>query len=136
MGITSASEFDRAVRGETLRVAAASKWLKSKQEVYMESRRSESLYRAVLAGFLACTGASPLSGGPPARIHDDLQYSQAFVLAGNTHPLLASAVDQGEVEGSFPLPRIAIHFKMTAAQQTELNRFCLLYTSPSPRDCS
>jgi subtilase family serine protease len=97
----------------------------------MESKRSESLHRAVLAGFLACTGASPLSGGPPARIHDDLQNGQAFVLAGNAHPLIASAVDQGEVEGSFPLPRIAIHFKMTAAQQTELNRLLDAQQEPS-----
>jgi subtilase family serine protease len=43
------------------------------------------------------------------------------VLRGNVHPLPVSAVDEGQVEGSFPLPRISIHFSLTTAQQADLD---------------
>ena len=82
-----------------------------------------SLTGSTLWSVLACllVAASPLAAGPPNRIHADLQNRQTFGLTGNIHPRLASAADQGEVEGSFPLPWIAMHFKMTAAQQADLD---------------
>jgi subtilase family serine protease len=48
-------------------------------------------------------------------------WSSSSVLRGNVHPLPASAVDQGQAEGSLRLPRIAIHFRMTPAQQADLD---------------
>jgi hypothetical protein len=75
--------------------------------------------RVVLTFFVAA--ASSLAAGPPARIHADLQDRQTFVLRGNTRRQLKDAVDQGAVDPSLALPRIAIHFKLTAAQQADLD---------------
>ncbi len=62
------------------------------------------------------------AAGPPSRIPGRVEGVRTFVLSGNTHPLIESAADQGEVEGTFPLPRITIHFQMTPAQRADLDR--------------
>ncbi len=76
--------------------------------------------RAVLAGLLAVM--TTLYAEPPSRIHADIQGRQAFRLRGNVHPLLASAEDEGQVSDTLALPRITIHFALSPAQQTDLDR--------------
>ncbi|HEY1206350.1 MAG TPA: protease pro-enzyme activation domain-containing protein [Bryobacteraceae bacterium] len=95
----------------------------------MELQRSNSLQPAVLAGLLAA--ASLLAAGPPSRIQADIQSRQTFRVTGNIHPLVASAQDQGEVPETLALPRIAIHFKMTAAQQADLDQLAEAQQNPS-----
>lgn len=68
------------------------------------------------------SGAAAQSARPTARVLDRLDNGKNFVLTANTHPLIASSTDQGEVDGSVMFPRIAIHFKMTDAQQADLQQ--------------
>ncbi len=68
------------------------------------------------------SGAAPQTAQPEPRIVDRLDNGKSFVLAGNTHPLIASSTDQGEADGSVVFPRISIHFKMTDAQQADLQQ--------------
>jgi len=95
----------------------------------MELRRFHCLQRATLSGLLAA--AALLAAGPPSRIQADIQNRQTFRLTGNVHPLVASAQDQGEVPDSLALPRIAIHFNMTAAQQADLDALLEAQQNPS-----
>jgi hypothetical protein len=95
----------------------------------MELQPASYVQRAVLAGLLAA--ASPLVAGPPSRLHADIQSRQTFLLKGNIHPMLASAEDQGEVPGTLPLPRITMHFQMTAAQQADLDQLLKAQQDPS-----
>ena len=95
----------------------------------MELQRLNSVQRAALAGLLAA--AASLAAGPPSRIHAEIQNRQTFRLTGNVHPLIASAEDQGEVAESLALPRITMHFQMTAAQQADLDRLLQAQQDPS-----
>ncbi len=95
----------------------------------MELQLTNSLRRAALAGLLATVAS--LAAGPPSRIQADIQNRQTFRLAGNIHPLAGSAQDQGEVPDWLVLPRIAIHFKMTAAQQADLDALIEAQQNPS-----
>ncbi len=85
----------------------------------MRRVRPRSSFCAAAACLLAA--GSCWAGGPPSRIDGRLSNARTFVLNGNIHPRLASAADQGEVEGTLPLPRITVHFQMTAAQRTDLD---------------
>ena len=95
----------------------------------MELQCFDSVQRAVLAGLLAA--ATSLAAGPPSRIQAEIQNRQTFRLTGNVHPVIASAQDQGEVAESLALPRITMHFKMTAAQQADLDRLLQAQQDPS-----
>ena len=95
----------------------------------MELKCLNSVQRAALAGLLAA--AASLAAGPPPRIRAEIQNRQTFRLAGNVHPQIASAQDQGEVADSLALPRIAIHFQMTAAQQADLDHLLQAQQDPS-----
>jgi hypothetical protein len=95
----------------------------------MEPEGSYPWSRAVLSGLLA--SALCLAAGPPSRIHAELQSRRTFRLTGNVHPSIASAVDGGEVPDSLPLPRISIHFKMTAAQKADLDGLLAAQQNPS-----
>jgi len=88
-----------------------------------------SLQRAALGSLLVT--ASALAVGPPSRIQAEIQNGQTFRLAGNVHPQIASAEDQGEVAESLALPRITMHFKMTEAQQADLDRLLRAQQDPS-----
>jgi subtilase family serine protease len=68
---------------------------------------------------------SPLVSGAsqaPKRLKAEISDSETFVLNGNTRPVVARglALDQGQVTGSQVMPRMSVHFTMTAAQQTDL----------------
>ena len=76
----------------------------------------------VLAGVSALIGSLPLFAAPPSRLIERLDSGRTFALPGAVEPRLASAVDEGEVEPSLALPRITLHFKMTDAQQADLDR--------------
>lgn len=60
----------------------------------------------------------------PKRLNSSLNDSETFVLKGNTRPVVASglAQDQGPVSGSKVMPRMSVHFKLTAAQQADLTK--------------
>ncbi len=84
---------------------------------------------AALACLLAAT--QPSLAGPPSRLQADIQNRQTFLLRGNTHPLPATAQDQGEAEASLPLPQITMHFQRTAAQQADLDSLIEAQQDPS-----
>ena len=88
-----------------------------------------SLQRAALGGLLVA--ASALAAGPPSRLQAEIQNRETFRLTGNVHKQIASAEDQGEVAESLALPRITMHFKMTAAQQADLDRLLESQQDPS-----
>jgi hypothetical protein len=70
-------------------------------------------------------GVLTVGGGAaeiPARIQASVDDSQTFVLKGNTRPVVARGVaqDLGEATGWQVMPRMSVHFKMTAAQRADL----------------
>jgi hypothetical protein len=85
--------------------------------------------RAALAGLLAA--ASILAAETPDRLHANIAGGQTFRLTGNVRPQIASATDLGEVSDSLALPRIAIHFRMTAAQKADLDALLEAQQNPS-----
>jgi hypothetical protein len=74
-----------------------------------------------ICGFFLLS-ALPAFAATPDRIFENLQDGRTFQLVGNTHRLAVPSADVGPAPASFVLPRISIHFKMTDAQQIELNR--------------
>ena len=79
----------------------------------------------LMLAILVIGGNAPVALGAsqaPRRLHSDIDDSQTFVLKGNTRPVveLGVAQDQGEISASQTLPRMAIHFAMSAAQQADL----------------
>jgi hypothetical protein len=99
----------------------------------MRYKFSEILgWAIVLAGLFVFIGSFPLFAWPPAsRLTERLESGRTFALPGTIQPLLASAVDEGEVEPSLLLARITLHFKMTDAQQADLDRLLQLLQDPS-----
>ncbi len=88
----------------------------------MKYRRSSNLSRLAASALVVFVVGAPLWAVPPSRIHRSLEDGETFVLTGNVHPLAAASADQGEADASLTLPRIAIHFKRTAAQEADLSR--------------
>jgi len=79
----------------------------------------------LLSGFLGLTTPGALSAASvPKRLHSSIDDRRTFVLKGHTRPAVAQglAQDQGEVSGSLLMPRLSVHFAMTAAQQADLNQ--------------
>jgi len=99
----------------------------------MKYKFAEMSSRAiVLAGVSAFIGSLPLFAAPPfSRLSERLDSGRTFALPGTIEPRLRSAVDEGEVEPSLVLPRIALHFKMTDAQQADLDRLLQAQQDPS-----
>ncbi len=83
-------------------------------------------YLAFLAVAGLFTFAEPVSiahGAEAAsRISGEINDQRTFHLTGNIKPMLALAQDQGEVAGSRALPRLAIHFTMSAQQREDLDQ--------------
>jgi subtilase family serine protease len=80
----------------------------------------------VLVGFLG--GIVPQADGAsavPKRLRSNIDDSRTFQLTGNTRPAVTQglAQDLGQVSSSLVMPRMSIHFSLTAAQQTDLNQF-------------
>jgi len=61
---------------------------------------------------------------PAKRLRANITDSETFVLKGNTRPAVTSAIaqDLGPVSGSQPMPRMSLHFNLTAAQQKDLTQ--------------
>ena len=95
----------------------------------MELQWLNSVQRATLGGLLIA--ATSLAAGPPSRIQAEIQNRETFRLTGNVHTQIASAEDQGDVAESLALPRITMHFKMTDAQQADLDRLQKAQQDPS-----
>ncbi len=86
----------------------------------------------LLAALFTFTGNLPLFAAPPiSRLSERLDSGRTFALPGTIEPRLASAVDEGEVEPSLLLPRITLHFKMTDAQQADLDQLSQAQQDPS-----
>ena len=69
----------------------------------------------------------PLASGASQarkRLRSNINDSETFVLRGNTRPVVALglAQDQGAVSGSQWMPRMSLHFTMTAAQRADLEQ--------------
>jgi len=78
-----------------------------------------------MLAILVIGGSAPVAFGAsqaPRRLRSDIDDSQTFVLKGNTRPVveLGLAQDRGEISASQTLPRMSIHFAMTAAQRADL----------------
>lgn len=87
---------------------------------------------AALASAIVFAGSLPLFGGPPAsRIRAGLADGNTFSLNGTISPRLASAVDKGRAEDTLLLPRITMHFKMTDAQQADLDQLLEAQQNPA-----
>ena len=74
------------------------------------------------------------SASPPRRIHEDLDNGRVFALRGATPALASPQNDIGEVEDSFEIPRITVHFKMSQSQQADLDALLERQRDPSSRD--
>ena len=61
---------------------------------------------------------------PPQRVRGNVNDSETFVLAGNIRPLVEQHVarQDGKLPGGYLMPRMALHFKMTAAQNAGLEQ--------------
>ena len=66
----------------------------------------------------------------PRRINSEIKNNETFRLAGNTRPMLVLAQDNGEVSGALALPRLALHFRMTAQQQEDLDQLLRQQQAP------
>jgi len=89
----------------------------------LKLRRKVALTNLLLIAFvLLCTA---LRGGaqsitPQTRITTPIDQTSVTRLAGNRHPLARPEFDQGSVNPLMPM-RVTLNFKMTAAQQAELD---------------
>jgi Tectonin domain/Pro-kumamolisin, activation domain/Subtilase family len=64
------------------------------------------------------------------RLPKQLQAAATFTLHGNVRPAIATAQDQGAVPSAYPISRIAIRFKLTAAQEAELAQLLIDQQTP------
>jgi subtilase family serine protease len=79
-----------------------------------------------------CLGAVSLSAAaPPSRISESLQSGRTFQLTGNTRPLAAVLPDKGAAAEETPLPRVTIHFQISATQQTALKKLLADQQNPA-----
>lgn len=65
---------------------------------------------------------SQVKAQTPSRVPVTIQTEPRFALTRNTPPRIASATDLGPVDDSFMLPRITMHFRLTDAQQRQLDQ--------------
>ena len=86
----------------------------------MFHKRWSSPPQALVVCVFAGAAALAALAAPPSRIHRNLDDGETFVLTGNMHPLASSAVDLGSADSALVLPRIAMHFNMSAAQSRDL----------------
>ena len=78
-------------------------------------------------------GARAHAAGPlPRRLTSRISDSQTFILQGSTRPAVAHGIakEQGEAPGSQALPRLYLHFSMTAAQRNDLNQLLTALEDP------
>jgi subtilase family serine protease len=102
---------------------------------YRSIQRAIAMFRRNTGGSIA-GGAHLAAGSWPesaaikrvapssGRLHSNIDDSKTFVLMGNTRPVVMQglAQDQGKEPGSRAMPRMAIHFTMTAAQRADLEQ--------------
>ncbi len=80
---------------------------------------------ALLVGFLGViTPISSAASEPAKRLRSEIEDGQTFALKGHVHPSIAHGVaqDRGEVASSKVMPKMTLHFALTAAQQSDLNQ--------------
>lgn len=73
----------------------------------------------LLSGLFTVVAFDGLSA--PKRIYSKIDETQTFALKGNTRPVVARglALDEGAVAGSQMMPRMSIHFALTAVQRAD-----------------
>jgi subtilase family serine protease len=79
----------------------------------------------LLSFFFLLEPAAALGASQAAkRIRSEIDESRTFVLNGNVRPVVALALarDQGAAPGSQAMPRMSMHFTLTATQQADLKQ--------------
>lgn len=71
---------------------------------------------------LLTTSLTVLLAAPPNRVLVKVDDSQRVFLNGNVHPKARAQYDQGPVSSSLQLTHLTLNFKLSAAQQTDLNQ--------------
>lgn len=88
--------------------------------MHTKANRLNALSFSVLLS-LFCLSESLFAQGPlKDRLVQAVDTSQVTAVAGNMHPLARPEFDQGRVDPSMPM-RVTMTFKMTAAQQADLD---------------
>ena len=67
----------------------------------------------------------------PRRIQTPVDNTRRFILTGSVHRHAVPANDTGPVEPSFALPGLTLRLKLSAAQQSELDRLLRSQQDPS-----
>jgi subtilase family serine protease len=84
------------------------------------------ILNSVFFAFFFCAKPPAALGASQAakRIRSNIEQNQTFELNGNLRPVVALGLarDQGVAPASQAMPRMAIHFTLTAAQQTDLKQ--------------
>jgi subtilase family serine protease len=75
----------------------------------------------LLACLALSSGIAFGAAGPVSRLHGPIENTETFVLVGHTLQLSQTAHDLGAASSSLALPQLALHFKMSAAQSTDLS---------------
>ncbi len=66
----------------------------------------------------------------PSRVLSRVDESRLVRLGGNTHPMAKAEFDKGAVSAQFPMERITLLLKRSAAQEAALNKFMEEQTDP------
>jgi subtilase family serine protease len=78
------------------------------------------LAAAVVFGLMSLPQALFGQGGVKDRISEAVDASKGTIASGNVHPMARAEFDRGRVDSSLAM-RLTITFKMTAAQEADLN---------------
>jgi len=85
--------------------------------------------------FVVCllqfTASSLAQAGPQDRVLQAIDQSQMTALRGNVHPLARAEFDQGQVDPGMQIPNISINFKLSAAQQADLDQLVAQQQDPA-----
>ena len=89
-------------------------------------QRNLTIFNVLLmVGLMGSTTSGVMAATQTAqRLHSNIENSRTFVLKGSIHPsvVAGTAQDLGEVSSAKAMPKMALHFAMTAAQQADLNQ--------------
>jgi len=91
------------------------------------SRFGSKFKLGIAAGALVCGAHFPANSQAPSlgrRIASNISDAQTFVLRNSTNPAVVNrlAADLGEAPSSQRMPRLSIHFSLTASQQADLDQ--------------
>jgi subtilase family serine protease len=88
--------------------------------MHTQSNRLNVFTFSVLLSLFCLSGSAFAQGPLKDRVLQAMDTSQVAVVTGNVHPLARPEFDRGRADSSMPM-RVTMTFKMTAAQQAELD---------------